>query len=156
LGPEHDARYAEAASIWREEYGKRLLNKTRLYDGIAEVLRLPPEKRAVLTNKPGMFAREIVQGLGIADRFAQVIGGDERPRKPSPDGLLRLCSDLGVRPAEALLVGDSSVDVATGKAAGVPVCAVTWGLGERASLLAAEHLVDSPAQLAELLARAGS
>jgi phosphoglycolate phosphatase len=156
LGPQHEDRYPEAAAIWSEEYGKRLLHKTRLYDGIKDLLYKKPDLRAVLTNKPGVFARAIVDGLGIAERFAQVIGGDERPRKPSPEGLLRLCSELGVPKGETLLIGDSSVDVATGKAAGVSVCAVTWGLGARASLLSADYLCDTPAQVAEVLARSSS
>src|SRR2546426_10437931 len=47
LGPAHEARYAEAAPIWREEYAKRLLAKTRLYGGVAALVRVPPEGRAV-------------------------------------------------------------------------------------------------------------
>src|SRR2546422_1465511 len=126
LGPRHEARYAEAAPIWREEYGKRLLAKTRLYGGVDALLRIPPEARGVLTNKPGSFAREILRGLGVESAFRAVVGGDEAPRKPAPDGLLRICATLGARPQDALLVGDSAVDLATAKAAGVPVCAVTW------------------------------
>jgi phosphoglycolate phosphatase len=153
---QHEDRYQEAAPIWMQEYGARLLRKTRLYAGIAELLELPPHKRAVLTNKPGGFARKIVDGLGVAEKFAQVIGGDERARKPAPEGLLRICTELGVSPQETLLVGDSAVDVATGKNAGVPVCAVSWGLGERAALIAADYLCDAPAEVAELLARSAS
>jgi phosphoglycolate phosphatase len=151
LGPVHEDRYEEAAPIWREEYGACLLRKTRLYDGVEALLEKPPGLRAVLTNKPGGFAREIVRGLGISDRFVQVIGGDERPRKPSPAGLLRLCRELEVQPSEALLVGDSGVDIATGKAAGVRTCGATWGIGARASLASADYLCDTPAQVAGLL-----
>jgi len=141
LGPRHEARYAEAAPIWREEYGKRLLAKTRLYGGVDALLR------------PGSFAREILRGLGVESAFRAVVGGDEAPRKPAPDGLLRICATLGARPQDALLVGDSAVDLATGKAAGVPVCAVTWGLGERAALASADYLCDTPMEVGELLAR---
>ncbi|HEX4384820.1 MAG TPA: HAD-IA family hydrolase [Myxococcales bacterium] len=152
LGPMHEERYEEAAPIWREEYGACLLKKTKLYDGIAELLQKAPELRAVLTNKPGGFAREICRGLNISDKFVQIVGGDERPRKPSPEGLLRLCREVAVDPEDALLVGDSSVDVATGKAAGVRTCGVTWGIGERAALTSADYLCDTPAQVAGLLA----
>jgi len=151
LGPEHEVRYPEAAPLWSEEYSKRLLDKTRLYSGIAELLGALPDNRAVLTNKPGGYARRILHGLGIEDRFRAVLGGDEVPRKPAPGGLLRLCSVLGISPGEALLVGDSAVDVATAKAAGVRVCAVTWGFGERASLASADYLCDSPVEVARLL-----
>lgn len=153
LGPAHEAQYAEAAPIWREEYAKRLLAKTRLYDGIAALLRAPPEARGILTNKPGGFAREILRGLGIETAFRVVVGGDEAPRKPAPDGLLRICAVLGARPQEALLVGDSAVDLATARAAGVRVCAATWGLGERAALATADYLCDTPFEVGELLAR---
>ena len=147
----HEDRYAEAAPLWREEYGARLLDQTRPYAGIEDALALPPAARAVLTNKPGGFARRILEGLGLARSFAQVIGGDEAPRKPSPDGLLRLCAALGAPPAECLLVGDSTVDLATARAASVPFCAVLWGLGERASLATADYLCREPADLVRLL-----
>ena len=153
LGPAHENRYPEAAPVWKEEYGRRLLAKTRLYDGIADVLRAPPAQRAVLTNKPGGFAREILRGVGVAGAFRAVLGGDEAPRKPAPDGLLALCAKLGVAPDQALLVGDSAVDLATGRAAGVRVCAVTWGLGEHAALAGADYLCSTPLELGELLGR---
>ncbi|HEY6050605.1 MAG TPA: HAD-IA family hydrolase [Thermoanaerobaculia bacterium] len=153
LGTSQEHRLPQAAPIWREEYARRLLAKTRLYPGIAGVLRLPPPNRAVLTNKPGAFARRILDGLGVADAFRQVTGGDEGPRKPAADGLLGLCRLLGVPPKRALLVGDSAVDLETGRAAGVRVCAVTWGLGEHAALAGADYLCRTPSELGELLGR---
>lgn len=151
LGPAHQDRYPEAAPLWREEYGARLLRKTRLYPGIAALLAGPPARRAVLTNKPGGFARAIVEGLGIAGAFERVIGGDEGPRKPDPANLLALCAQLGAPPARTLLVGDSPVDVATGKAAGVPVCAVSWGFSDRSLLAPADAICDNAEELRGLL-----
>jgi len=153
LGPTHEERYPEAAPLWREEYGKRLLARTRLYPGVADLLRRPPDARAVLTNKPGGFAREILRGLEVEGAFRAVVGGDEGPRKPAPEGLLALCAALELAPAQVLLVGDSVVDLATARAAGVRVCAVTWGLGERAALASADYLCDTPSELGELLGR---
>jgi phosphoglycolate phosphatase len=153
LGPAHEHRLPEAMESWRTEYGRRLLIKTRPYPGILDLLLSPPDARGVLTNKPGGFARQILQGLAMLGSFQAVIGGDEAPKKPEPDGLLGLCRTLGAAPAETLLVGDSTVDIATARAARVRVCAVTWGLGDRAALSAAspDHLVDTPAELAALL-----
>lgn len=151
LGPAHQHRYAEAAPLWQEAYGARLLRKTRLYPGVAGLLELPPSRRAVLTNKPGDFARTIVEGLGIGSAFAQVVGGDEGPRKPDPVNLMRICAALGASKEETLLVGDSPVDIATGRAAGVRVCAVSWGFGERASLVSADFVCDTAGELASLL-----
>ncbi|GAC1341680.1 MAG: phosphoglycolate phosphatase [Myxococcales bacterium] len=159
LGPAHAARLDEAMPVWRACYGEGLLAKTRLYDGIEAALALPPEARAVLTNKPGGFAREIVEGLGLGGKFRRVLGGDEAPRKPDPAALLSLCRELAAAPGETLFVGDSTIDLATGRAAGVPVCAVAWGFGRRPALEAAgpDYLCDAPAELAALLGRlAGS
>jgi phosphoglycolate phosphatase len=156
LGPRHAERYGEAAPIWRDEYARRLLDRTCLYQGIDELLRRPPDARGVLTNKPGGFAREILSGLGIAHAFRAVLGADEALRKPAPDGLLRLCARLDARPSEALLIGDSAIDLATGRAAGVRVCAATWGLGDRAELAGADYLCDTPLHVAELLGRLGT
>jgi phosphoglycolate phosphatase len=156
LGPDHEHLLPEAMKSWRAEYGRRLLVKTKPYPGIAELLRMPPEARGVLTNKPGGFSREILQGLGMLGSFQAVVGGDEAPRKPEPEGLLALCRALGSEPAGALLVGDSTVDIATGRAAGVRVCAVTWGLGARDALSAAspDYLCETPDDVAALLRKA--
>lgn len=128
------ARLAEAMERWSAAYGGRLLVHTRPFPGVVDLLREPPALRAVLTNKPGGFARAICDGLGLSPFLARVVGGDEAPRKPDPAGLLSLCAALGVRPSEALLVGDSLIDVGCAKAAGVPMCAVTWGLGDAREL----------------------
>src|SRR3989442_8835078 len=134
LGPAHELLLPEALKSWRAEYARRLLVKTRPYPGIPELLRVPPEARGVLTNKPGGFSREILQGLGMLGSFQAVIGGDQAPRKPEPEGLLARCRALGPDPAGTLLVGDSTVDIATGRAGGVSGCALTRGLGTRAGL----------------------
>ena len=153
LGPAHEHRLPEALKSWRAEYARRLLVKTRPYPGISKLLKVPPATRGVLTNKPGGFSREILQGLGMLGSFQAVIGGDEAPRKPEPEGLLALCRALGSDPAGTLLVGDSTVDIATGRAGGVSVCAVTWGLGTREALSAAspDYLCETPDEVAALL-----
>ena len=153
LGLEHEHRLPEALESWRAEYARRLLVKTRPYPGVSELLAVPPDARGVLTNKPGGFAREILQGLGMLESFRAVIGGDEAPRKPEPEGLLALCKALGAAPAEALLVGDSTVDVSTARAAGMRVCAILWGLGTRGDLAASspDHLAETPGEVAALL-----
>ena len=140
---------------WFDHYGRRLLKTTRAYDGIEALLEGPPVARAVLTNKPGRFARQILLGLGLLDRFRVVIGGDEAPRKPDPAGLLRLCGQLDARPHEALLVGDSRIDDQTGLNGGVPVCLVGWGIGSPEELAVARpaHRAQTPAELQALLAR---
>jgi len=131
-------------------YAARLLDTTRLYPGVAEALdALAGCTLAVLTNKPGPFSRTILEGLGVASRFARIWGyGDVAARKPDPAGLLRMVEELGTRPAEAWMIGDSAVDVRTGRAAGVRVAGVAWGL-DPAGMRAAQpdRLLDSAAEI---------
>jgi len=154
LGPSHEDLLPEALKSWRAEYARRLLVKTRHIQGSPSCCWSARGAR-VLTNKPGGFAREILQGLGMLGAFRAVSRRDEAPQARAR-GLLALCRALGSDPAGTLLVGDSTVDVATGRAAGVRVCAVTWGLGARDALAAAapDELCDSPDAVAAMLRRA--
>jgi phosphoglycolate phosphatase len=140
-------------------YNARLLRFTRPYPGVPEVLaRLAARvELAVLTNKPLGPTRQILEGLDLARHFNpdRVLGGDGAlPRKPDPAGLLRLLGNIGVPPSEAVLVGDSTVDLKTARAARVPVCLVRYGFGfEQVSardLDPSDRVVESPDELADL------
>jgi phosphoglycolate phosphatase len=119
----------EALPVFLECYRERLLDETRLYPGVRETLEaLRGRPLAVLTNKPGDLSRTIVEGLGIAGFFGRVCGGGDVPaKKPDPGGLLRLIEDAGTRADGAVMVGDSAIDVATGRAAAVRTVGVTYG-----------------------------
>jgi len=149
-----DAPVEDVLPVFRECYREHLLDSTVLYPGVAEALEaLSDRTLAVLTNKPGDFSRAILEGLGVATRFARVWGADDVPaRKPDPAGLLRLRRELGARPVETRVVGDSPIDVATARAAGVGVVGVTYGLdpeGVRAA--GPDRLIDDLRELKALL-----
>ncbi len=133
--PKHDA-VQTAARLYLEEYEAHLLDSTHLYDGVGEALhRLWWASFAVVTNKPERFSRRILEGLGIADRFCAIIGGDSMPeRKPDPAPLFRAIALCSASAAEAVMVGDSPVDIRAGKAAGVFTCGVIGGFRGRAEL----------------------
>ena len=116
--------------VFLECYASCLLESTVLYPSVREALDLlRPRLLAVLTNKPGDMSRAILAGLGVADCFFRIYGGgDLATRKPDPGGLHRLLEEAGVTAGEAVLVGDSAVDVRTGRAAGVRTVGVTYGL----------------------------
>jgi phosphoglycolate phosphatase len=141
--------------VFLDCYAGRLLDTTRLYPGIEEALdALRPRTLAVLTNKPGPFSRTILEGLGVAARFARIWGaGDVAARKPDPSGLLRLAAELEARPDETVMIGDSATDVATARAAGVRVVGVAWGL-DPPGLRAAnpDRLLEHPRELVALAA----
>lgn len=113
-----------------ESYRRHLLDTTTLYPGVLETLdRLRDRTLAVLTNKPSVMSRILLESLGVAARFARIWGPEDAGvKKPDPAGLLRLLGELGFTAGEAALVGDSAVDVATARAAGVLSVAVTYGL----------------------------
>ncbi|WP_245593455.1 phosphoglycolate phosphatase [Azospirillum halopraeferens] len=96
---------------------------TALFPGAAatlEKLEARGLRLAVCTNKPLTATRRLLADLGIAHRFAAVAGGDSYPtRKPAPEPLLGVLSDLDVPPGDALYVGDNEHDVACARAAGV-------------------------------------
>ncbi|MBP2316003.1 phosphoglycolate phosphatase [Azospirillum soli] len=94
-----------------------------LYPGVADTLAALAGAGLTLgvcTNKPMGATRRLLADLGIADRFAAVVGGDSFPsRKPSPEPVLGLLDRMGVRPEETVFVGDNEHDVAAARAAGV-------------------------------------
>lgn len=145
----------EVLPVYVDCYRERLLDTTRLYPGVAEALEaLAGTTLAVLTNKPGDMSRTILDGLGVASRFARVRGaGDVPSRKPDPAGLLGLMSELGASAGETWMVGDSATDVGVARAAGTRVAGVAWGFHPAALRAAApDRVLDLPAELARLAA----
>jgi phosphoglycolate phosphatase len=147
-----------ALAAFLDHYSKHLLVRTTEYDGVRDVLdALTGTPLAVATNKPGPFAREILQRLGFLDRFVAVLGGGEGPRKPDPALLQRIMALAAAKPEETTFVGDSRVDVETARAAGTKLIAVRWGFGSLEELVTAgareDELVETPRELAERFSR---
>lgn len=123
---------ADALDRFLRIYDTRLLNHTRCYPGTEDMLRQAGRKAtlAVLTNKPEAASRAILQGTGLLGFFGDVVGGDSQwGRKPEPAGLRWLLARAGAAPAEALMVGDSHVDLLVARAAGVRFCLARYGFG---------------------------
>ena len=131
-----------------------MLDNTVPYPGVREGLTLL-EKRpmAVLTNKPVHFSRAILDGLGLMRYFRYVYGGNSfEKKKPHPMGTETILRELGAAPHEAMIVGDSDVDVRTARNAGTWACGVSYGLGLEGMKahppdLMLDSLVDLPAYL---------
>jgi phosphoglycolate phosphatase len=135
LGPEHHALFDAALEAFFAFYAEHLVDQTRPYPGIPELLAELPGPLAVLTNKPGALARTLCDRLGLTERFARIRGdGDVPARKPDPAGALELCAQLGFEPGLARLVGDSKADAGAARAAAIPFCGVTWGFGSEGEL----------------------
>lgn len=120
----------EAIGRFLEIYDRRLLDHTRPYDGIVDVVRAARAhaRVSVLTNKPLGPSEKILAGLGMRDLFDDVIGSDGAfPRKPDPAGLLALIDRAAATPARTLMVGDSRIDYETAMNAATRCCLVAYG-----------------------------
>ena len=127
--------------IFRAHYAVHATDVTRPFPGIVDALDALAARGfvlAVLTNKHGEAARLILDRLGLAHRFALILGGgDVSALKPDPAGLLDCLARLGVASAHAWYVGDLALDVDTARRAGVPAAGASWGYGDRGALEAA-------------------
>lgn len=159
LGPEvSEAELESALKHFIAYYHDHRLDNTRLYDGVRDALdRFAARglKMAVLTNKPVRISNAIIDGLGVADYFFRVYGGNSfEQKKPHPIGLETLLEETSTERGRALMVGDSAVDVRTARNAGIPVCGVTYGFQpESFEEDPPDFLVDTMHQLADLLER---
>jgi phosphoglycolate phosphatase len=116
--------------LFLDGYREHMLDSTRLYPGVAEALAsMSGYSLAVLSNKPGDLCRAILEGLGVARAFTRICGPEDVPaRKPDPAGLRQLMEEAGAGPEDTAMVGDSPVDVRTGRAASVFTVGVSYGL----------------------------
>ncbi len=113
---------------------------------------------AVLTNKPVIPARAIVDALALGPFFTQVYGGNSfGTKKPDPEGALKLLEEYRVRPEEAAIVGDSHVDIETARNAGLWAVAVSYGFAPHTlQATSPDVLVDAPARISQGLRLAQS
>jgi phosphoglycolate phosphatase len=122
---------AQAAEVFMRHYESDATSLTTAFPGVdpaLESLRAAAIPLAVCTNKPARITAAILESLGLATYFARVIGGDSLAfRKPDPRVLLHLLEAFDARPERSLLVGDSEVDAATARAAGVPFVLMKHG-----------------------------
>jgi phosphoglycolate phosphatase len=160
LGDPADREFLqEALNYFLLYYREHKLDTTRPYDGMKEALRRigtangASRRMAVLTNKPVRASRDIVAGLGLANNFFQIYGGNSfETKKPDPLGANTLMKEAGATPEDTVMVGDSQVDILTAKNAGMWSVGVTYGFAPRTlELVVPDVLVDTPAELATAL-----
>src|SRR5207249_5742552 len=119
-----------AIARFLEIYDRKLLDHTRPYEGITDVVRAARQhaRVAVLTNKPLAPSEKVLAGLGMRDLFDDVIGSDgPYPRKPDPTGLRALRPRAGATPGRPLMVGDSRIDYEPATSAAARCCLVAYG-----------------------------
>lgn len=131
---------AEGVRLFRERYETVGLESTRLLPGAESVTRRLFERGiplAIASNKPARFTRPLLEAFGLSQRFGFVAGPDDGfPPKPAPHMVFMALGTLGIPAKDAVYVGDMPVDVATARAAQVPVIVVPTGSATPGELLA--------------------
>lgn len=157
--------FKNAYEFFLKYYREHKLDFTYAYEGVLEALKAlrelhlchecPSRTMAVLTNKPVRPARGICEGLGLADYFLHIYGGDSFPvKKPDPLGMRSLMEETGATPEETVMIGDSKVDVETARNAGAWSLGCAFGFGPQNLMeTPPDVLVDSAAEWTRALSR---
>jgi phosphoglycolate phosphatase len=154
-----EAVFSGALEYFLGYYRLHKLDHTTVYGGMTETLAslaLPSNGvqrlMAVLSNKPVNPSRDIVRALGLGDFFVRIYGGNSfTTKKPDPLGVLTILQETGVAADEALIIGDSSIDVLTGRNAGLWTCGVTYGFAPHSlEEVPPDVLIETPRELEEL------
>lgn len=147
-----NARYEEFKPL----YDSMKLNNAHAYDGICEQLNILKQKGiklCVVTNKPNVAARGMVEHIFGKDLFDYIIGCvDGVPVKPDPTTTLRAIKSVGCKPSETIFFGDSEVDMRTAKNADIEAVGCSWGYRSFETLFA-EHpsiIIDDPKYISKL------
>ena len=140
--------------LFQKHYSHHLLDQTNFYPNGKEIVEyFFDKKNAVLSNKPINFIEKILKALSFFKPFDSIIGGDSlNVKKPDPKGLILIMNKFNCPPEKTLMIGDSSIDIETGKHAGVITCGVSYGLGNLGSLTSSnpDYLIDNLSQLKSL------
>lgn len=158
LGDPRDERFfKQALEYFLSYYRAHKLDHTTVYRGIPEALELfrsqgTGRKMAVLSNKPVNPSRAILEALELAKFFVRIYGGNSfETKKPDPLGVKTLLAETATAPENAMIVGDSSIDVLTGRNAGIATCGVTYGFAPHTLCeVRPDVVVESPQELREL------
>jgi phosphoglycolate phosphatase len=130
VGKEQLAAYVKE---FKEIYGNNLHDKSRVYDGIPEVLdKLTGMdiRMSILSNKPHLLTQRVASFYLSEWPIEPVFGQrEEVPRKPDPAGAVEIAEMMDIEPAKILFVGDSDNDILTSQAAGMIPVGVSWGYG---------------------------
>jgi len=130
-------------------------DEARLYPHVKETLEFFKDKRKfILTNRYAKFADAVLKALGIYGYFEGTIGGDDEDCiKPSACLMDSILPKIGVDRKRALIVGDMTIDIETGKNSGIKTCWVTYGLGKREDVepLKPDFIIDDLSELKNIV-----
>lgn len=151
------SRIEEGMKIYGRIFDQNCTYHVTPYEGIPEMLKALKDRGihlAVLSNKPDRQTVKVVKEIFGDNIFDYAQGQkDGIRRKPAPDGVWYLMDQMQVSKEECLYIGDSEVDAATGKNAGLKTIGVLWGFRDRKTLetAGADHLIERPEELLQFV-----
>lgn len=157
VGDTDASRIEEGMEIYGRIFDRNCTYHVTPYEGIPEILKALKDKGihlAVLSNKPDRQTVKVVKAIFGEELFDYAQGQKEGiRRKPEPDGVWYLMEQMHVSKEECLYIGDSEVDAATGRNAGLKTIGVLWGFRDRKTLetAGADDLIDRPDELLQFV-----
>jgi len=152
--PVSEAMLDDGLAVFADHYGRHLLDNTRLYPGVLEMLaRYQRFPLHVATNKPRHFTDAILKGLHLDGAFRKVVGGDEpSARKPDPAHLELALAGLSIDAVDVVVVGDSPNDIQAARALGAVSVGCTYGLVSPGIVRSAkpDYIIDDIKELKDL------
>lgn len=149
--------FDKMSESYRKHFEKYVNYEVRPYEGIRDLIRALKERGillAVNSNKPHDRTVNVVEEIFGKETFDILVGqSDERARKPAPDGVFYIMGKLGLTKEEVIYLGDTCVDMKTGKSAGIYTLGALWGFRDRKELEEnhADAIIAHPMELLEYL-----
>lgn len=156
VGADNEENFDNVGKAYDAGYEADPLYMTAPYEGITELLddlKAAGIKIAVLTNKPDNVAQDVVK-LFFGNRFDLIVGQKPGGKvKPDPEGAFFIAKELGAEASECVFIGDTYVDISTGKNAGMESIGVLWGFRDEAELLnaGADHIVTAAPEILNIV-----
>jgi len=131
----------KALPLYLQYYLDNAMIETSLYPNVKETLEDLKERRedikiALVTNKPEVITEKILAGLGVRQYFDLIVGPESvKKMKPDPEGIIKVLNTLGRSSKQAVMIGDSHIDIEAGRCAGTKTCGAAYGLGDKEELI---------------------
>ncbi len=144
---------AGIAAVFKTHYAQRCGTRSLPYANVVDTLERLRQRGAhlaVVTNKESAYTQTVLDAHALTPFFGAIVCGDTfATKKPAPEGVLACLAQFGVAATDALFVGDSSIDVATARNAGVPVWALPYGynMGQPIAASAPDRLIATIAEI---------
>lgn len=144
-----------ATVMFKEFYSKHLIDTTKTYSGVSEMLSsLKDVRKAILSNKSEKFSKDIIEKLGLKDFFDSIYGGDSfDEKKPSPRPIYEIMESLSVKKENTIMVGDGANDIIAGKTADIKTIAVLYGYSpkEKVEKLQPDFIAATPKDVVNII-----